>query len=60
VIAHGSGQINKHGFPILYSGNNKHTNGVGIILAPDIPKNILEFRAIISERVLLVKIKNVH
>jgi len=54
-----SGQFCKDGHSIIYSGNNNHTKGVGIIVRKDISKNILGYRAF-SDRVLLVKLKNLH
>ena len=54
-----SGQMKANGYTVIYSGNKKHSNGVGVIIDPEFSKNITGFHAI-SDRVLLVKLKNLH
>ena len=54
-----SGKTKKNGYTIIYSGNENHFNGVGIIIHPKISENLSGFWAIF-DRVLLVKLKNLQ
>ena len=54
-----SGKIKKNGYTIIYSGNENHFNGVGIIIHSKISGNLSGFSTI-SDRVLLVKLKNLQ
>ena len=49
----------KNCYAIIYSGNENHFNGVGVIIHPKISKNLSGFGTI-SDRVLLVKLKNLQ
>jgi len=54
-----SGRIRKDGHTIIYSGNKNHSNGVGIIINRRLNERIIGYWPI-SDRVLLVKMKNLH
>ena len=52
----GTGQFSKNGYTMVYSGNNeKHTNGVGIIMTHEIAKSMMGFWPI-SDREMLMKL----
>ena len=53
----GNGSFKKDGHTVLYSGNNKHTNGVGFIVHRSLNNNIKGFYGI-SDRVALLKISS--
>ena len=50
-----SGFCKKDGHTVLYSGNNKHTNGVGFLIHRSLNNNIKGFYGI-TDRVALLKI----
>ena len=55
----GTGSFMKEGHTVLYSGNDKHSNGVGFIVDRSCSKIIKGFFGI-SDRVAVLKIRTTH
>ena len=52
----GTGQFSKNGHIIVYSGNNeKHTNGIGIIMKNEVASSMVGYWHI-SDRAMLMKL----
>lgn len=54
-----AGTLRKNGYEVIYSGGDKHKNGVGIILNSQTASCMMGYWAV-SDRVMLVKIKGNH